>query len=139
MQNDIMDPIVYRNEMQTWEEAVEESSELLNQGIDSFLNEDELMMLENSGQTYLIITDDEVVDLKSNLLLPSGLRAYNSGETTYVEYVNSELSWTPELTTGQMEIIHWWFSSLLIWWAVLFLFCVLAVFLFRLLGWKWHK
>ena len=50
------------------------------------------MTLENSGQTYLIITDDEVIDLKSNLLLPSGLRAYNSGETTYVEYVNSKLS-----------------------------------------------
>ena len=50
------------------------------------------MTLENSGQTYLIITDDEVVDLKSNLLLPSGLRAYNSGETTYVEHINSKLS-----------------------------------------------
>ena len=71
---------------------MEESSELLNQGIDSFLNEEELMTLENSGQTYLIITDDEVVDLKSNLLLPSGLRAYNSGETTYVEHINSKLS-----------------------------------------------
>lgn len=113
MKSESIDPIVYResqNESQS--EIVKESS---SQEIDSsFPSPEELSTLESTGQTYLIITDDEVVDLKSNLLLPSGLRAYNSGENTYVEYKDVSLSSIPVLTQEQMKIVHKGFGSLLI-------------------------
>ena len=104
----MIDPIAFRNQVDS------ESQELSNQETVFFPSAEELSTLESTGQTYLIITDDEVVDLKSNLLLPSGLRAYNSGENTYVEYKDVSLSSIPVLTQEQMQIVHKGFGSLLI-------------------------
>lgn len=129
----MIDPIAFRNQVDS------ESQELSNQETVFFPSAEELSTLESTGQTYLIITDDEVVDLKSNLLLPSGLRAYNSGENTYVEYKDVSLSSIPVLTQEQMQIVHKGFGSLLIWFWLLFLFWTMIIFLFRLLSWRWAQ
>lgn len=106
MQSDMTDPISFREEVAPQNEELNSQEELSNQETASSSPSPELTTLEPQNQTFILITDDEVVDLKSNLLLPSGLRAYNTGDTTYVEYKEVQLTPTPELTTGQMEIIH---------------------------------
>lgn len=106
MQSDMTDPISFREEVAPQNEELNSQEELSNQETASFSPSPELTTLEPQNQTFILITDDEIVDLKSNLLLPSGLRAYNTGDTTYVEYKEVQLTPIPELTTGQMEIIH---------------------------------
>lgn len=99
MQSEMTDPIAFRNQVDS------ESQELSNQET-VFSPSAELATLQPENQTFIVITDNEVVDLKSNLLLPSGLRAYNTGDTTYVEYTNATLTLSPDLSENQMVIIH---------------------------------
>lgn len=105
MQSEMTDPIVYREETAPQNEELNSQEELSNQETVSSPSA-ELATLQPEAQTFIVITDNEVVDLKSNLLLPSGLRAYNTGDTTYVEYTNAILTPSPELSEEQMVIVH---------------------------------
>lgn len=126
------DPIVFRNEAFPpikSENLIEHSS----------LEDDSS---HYSGTDYILITDNEVVDVHSNIMLPSWLRAYNSGENTYIEYIETWenlLTPIPDLDENQMLNIRSWFSSLFVGFWLLFLFSSFIFFLFRLLSGRWLK
>lgn len=89
---------------------------------------------------YFIQTDQEIVNIQSNIVLPSWLRAYNeSWGNTYVEYLTASLSAIPEIDQGQQAIIFKGFSALFIGFWLVFSFSYMIVFLFRLLSFKWTK
>lgn len=77
----MLDPVAYREEeinsiSQPLNKELE-NSENLNQPSSAEISSSEDAKLEAMNNKYLIISDNEVVELQSNLLLPSGLRVYN--------------------------------------------------------------
>lgn len=126
------DPIVFRDEAFPLksEKLIEHSS----------LDDDS--SLEYSGTDYILITDNEVVDVHSNIMLPSWLRAYNSGENTYIEYIETWenlLTPIPDLDENQMINIRSGFTSLFVGFWLVLLFSSFIFFLFRLLSGRWLK
>lgn len=127
------DPIVFRNEVETW------WSQVLSQIEPSYLEDD----LTKEDDSFMLITDSEVVDIKSSIMLPSGLRAYNLDWNTYVDFEQTweykYLTAAPELSQKDIKTLYWGFSSLFIGLGVMFLSSMFIIFLFRLLSGKWLK
>lgn len=127
------DPIVFRNEVETW------WNQVLSQIEPSYLEDD----LTKEDDSFMLITDSEVVDIKSSIMLPSGLRAYNLDWNTYVDFEQTweykYLTAAPELSQKDIKTLYWGFSSLFIGLGVMFLSSMFIIFLFRLLSGKWLK
>ena len=89
---------------------------------------------------YYIQTDHEIVNIQSNIVLPSWLRAYNeSWGNTYVEYMTWRFTPIPEVSREQQSLIYNGFSSLFIWFWLFMSFGFMIVFLFRVMSFKWTK
>lgn len=89
---------------------------------------------------YYIQTDHEIVNIQSNIILPSGLRAYNqSWGNTYVEYMTWRLTAIPEVSRDQQALIYKSFWSLFVWFGLFMSFGFMIVFLFRVMSFKWTK
>lgn len=74
----------------------------------------------NTENTYMLITNKETVDIKSNVILPSWLKAYNSWDNTYITYLSGELSPIPVVTDEQIQILNSAKNNLFISFAAIF-------------------
>ena len=109
------------------------------------LIEDLHLWLEENGSNSWkqVMGDRESLDQwKSNLLLPKGLSAYNSGDTTYITYLNSWFdnifyseSYLKSFKKAQTEI--WLY--LVTFFSILFVGYFIKSFLFTLFHRKWAK
>ena len=118
-----LDPIVFRSEplgAETWQVQPSSVIEPSSLEVDS----------SNSWATFLLITDNEVVDIHSNIMLPSWLRAYNTGDNTYIEYLSSgELAPVPVVSESQIQILNDAKNNLFIDFAAIFGFFIFIKFL----------
>ena len=93
--------------------------------------------LNNTETIYMLVTNKETVDIHSNIVLPKGLRAYNSWENTYIEYLSGELSPVPVVTNEQIEILNWAKNNLFISFSAIFGFFLFLNILYDIfLRWR---
>ena len=88
------------------------------------------------------MSETELIEWKSNLLLPKGLSAYNSGDITYITYLDSWFdnifyseSYLKSFKKAQTEI--WLY--LVTFFSILFVGYFIKSFLFTLFHRKWAK
>lgn len=130
----MLDPIVYRPEV---EEASQE--ETWNQTESQAQPEPVITSdQDTTWKTYSIQTDNEIVEIKSDILLPSGLKVYNVENKTHVEYLTASLSPAPEFTEADLQTLQEGNANLFTNFVVVFLFWVFVIFLTNMISW-WNK
>lgn len=142
----MQDPIIHRdteniqsNSLKNWTEVVE-WTRVNDPKWPEYIPLAEGQLLPEVITGYYIQTDQEIVNIQSNIVLPSWLRAYNeSWGNTYVEYMTWRLTPIPEVSRDQQALIYKSFWSLFVWFGLFMSFGFMVVFLFRLLSFKWTK
>lgn len=130
----MLDPIVYRPEP---EEASQQ--EVWNQTQSQAQPEPVITSdQDTTWKTYSIQTDNEIVEIKSDILLPSWLKVYNVEDQTHVEYLTASLSPAPEFTAVDLQTLQEGNANLFTNLSVIFLFWVFVVFLVNMISW-WNK
>lgn len=93
-----------------------------------------------AANQFFLQSQNEIVTIQSNIVLPEGLRAYNeSWGNTYIEYLTASLAPVPEVSQEQQELIYKGFWSMFTWMSVVLLFSFFVMFLFSLLKFRWTK
>ena len=119
----MLDPIVYRPEVEetsqeeTWNQTESQAQP------EPVITSDQ----DTTWKIYSIQTDNEIVEIKSDILLPSGLKVYNVENKTHVEYLTASLSPAPEFTEADLQTLQEGNANLFTNFVVVFLFWVFVI------------
>ena len=135
----MLDPIVYRSEVEETSQEETSQEETWNHTesqaqLEPVITSDQ----DTTWKTYSIQTDNEIVEIKSDILLPSGLKVYNVEDKTHVEYMTASLSPAPEFTEADLQTLQEGNANLFTNLVVVFLFWMFVIFLTNMISW-WNK